>query len=1042
MLENRSTSNPRLRSLLGIVGIEPGEGLAIGLCFAQSFALGVAYFVLYTAGTAIFLTYFDASAIAYVYVIAAVLLILIGFYFNRLEQRISLSMLLLGSMGSLLLLYCLLRIGLWASASSAWASWWAFLLIVALRISWTLINLVTWALAGRLFNVRQSRRLYPIIVFGSVLAIIISGLLVQPLIALVGIPNLLWFAIGGVAATVGLLVLTMRLFQRKVATVNHQPTAHMSIGASVNTNRLSWLMPFRDRYILWMLALTVLSALSTYLLEFIFIREANSYYQDTVAYASFFSSYLGIATLFILVVSVFSGTLFERLGHRTLLWSNAAAISFFAILTLIGYLLAGQWSILFWLVVLTKLSDDVLLIATSTATRILYQPLPASQRVWVQTVLESMVSPAAIGLVGLFLLSMQLIGELSTSQLLLILIILTLGWSYASTKVYDTYRIALRKALSNRRIVSSDPDETTADHTQVLLEGLQSANPGTVLYSLNALFNAKSADGGATSRLLGRKDAGVLCQRLPALLSHPAEAVRLELAQRLANLDWIMTELRSKEVPSWIPILQERLQVESSNQIRAVLCQSLIAQAEAEGDDQLIEIATQYLSSADSELRNGAVVGLLRHGGIQGVLVAGPRLLAFAQSTVATERALAAQLVGEVGDARFFQPLVPLLTDEKNSVRRAALQAAGRVRNMALWPKVAEALAEQATRRSAAQALLLGSTDVLPSMANQFYHMDQNSEMQATLARVVGQIGAAPDLNDAEKGSAAHLLWQWATRIENARLVQAEIWCGLRRSRVEAKDEEMHIARDRIERELAHVSWLLGAWMAVNQSHREGRDGEERDDAPISISTADSLLGAALVNELNLSRKMLFDLLALLGNRSLLTQVRRILERYAFNLEGTPPNKSLPNQAMDSHSANSTQPDNEEQFAYAQEVLDDLLPPDLKTHLIPILSGKLDEGQRESLQEVFPSPAIGYAGWLVKLVNSSDAQLMPWTKACTIFVAKQRIHAQQSIPVNQSSHAVETPLRIPEPKQLALTDAIKAHQKSQHLLIRETARWE
>lgn len=106
--------------------------------------------------------------------------------------------------------------------------------------------------------------------------------------------------------------------------------------------------------------------------------------------------------------------------------ANSAVVTSLALLLLIIQLFFDQLPILFWLVVVTKVSDDVLAVSINSAsTRILLQPLPIQLRVSVQAVLESIVVPASIGLVGLLIL-VQFIGDISPRQSVLVLVLLSL----------------------------------------------------------------------------------------------------------------------------------------------------------------------------------------------------------------------------------------------------------------------------------------------------------------------------------------------------------------------------------------------------------------------------------------------------------------------------------------------------------------------------------------------------------------------------------------------------------------------------------------
>ena len=110
------------------------------------------------------------------------------------------------------------------------------------------------------------------------------------------------------------------------------------------------------------------------------------------------------------------------------------------------------------------------------------------------------------------------------------------------------------------------------------------------------------------------------------------------------------------------------------------------------GEPEVLEEVSAYLDNPEPPVKKGAIVGLLYSGGIGGVLAAGYSLLQLASSQEPEERLLAAQVLGDAGIAGFHRPLVPLLRDEDYHVQRAALRAAGRLKNPKLWPHVLDCL--------------------------------------------------------------------------------------------------------------------------------------------------------------------------------------------------------------------------------------------------------------------------------------------------------------------------------------------------------------
>ncbi|MBK8434610.1 MAG: HEAT repeat domain-containing protein [Chloroflexi bacterium] len=93
---------------------------------------------------------------------------------------------------------------------------------------------------------------------------------------------------------------------------------------------------------------------------------------------------------------------------------------------------------------------------------------------------------------------------------------------------------------------------------------------------------------------------------------------------------------------------------------------------------------------------------------MEGVLLAGERILQLAQSAEPAPRQLAAHIMGEIGLRQFYRPLVPLLRDENHDVRREALLAAPKVGHDRLWAGVLANLDQVGLRVAAMNALVQG----------------------------------------------------------------------------------------------------------------------------------------------------------------------------------------------------------------------------------------------------------------------------------------------------------------------------------------------
>jgi HEAT repeat protein len=376
------------------------------------------------------------------------------------------------------------------------------------------------------------------------------------------------------------------------------------------------------------------------------------------------------------------------------------------------------------------------------------------------------------------------------------------------------------------------------------------------------------------------------------------------------------------------------------------------------GGSDACEAVIGYLDDPKPLVRQGAMVGLLRSGGIEGVLAAGQQLLRMVESPQPSEREMAAQVLGEVGVGGYYQPLVPLLRDRDGRVRRSALMAAGQIKNVQLWPLVIEKLASPAERRVAAAALVAGGESALPPVTAAFDWEEQPPEVRAQLARACGRIGG--------EQATACLVGHMAHPDDG---VRSEVLRGLHCCGYQAPPEEAPLVQDQIRAETALSAGTLALQVGVG-------DGD-----------AWALLHAALGERLAHSRARLFFLLSFLYDRRVVLQARD--------------NLSLPSA---------------EKRAYALEVLDVLLSPDLKAQVFPLLSDSAPAQKLQQLKPEYPQPHWDRTRCLEEIMIAAPGRFSTWTRACALYAVA----------------------RLPAP---ALRERVIAAQSAAEPLVRETATW-
>ncbi len=805
-----------LSKVAALLSIRPGEGRLAGLMLLNSFLIQLPTLFIGTASYTLFLSEFGAEGLPYVYMGNALILPLVGLLYAKLENRFSLAHLLLANIGLMLLAVAAFRWGLGLSA----AKWLIFAFVIFYDIIRVLCNLEFLGLSGRLFDVRQGKRLFGLIGSAGMIAAISGGVLTPWLVSLLGIANLLFLAIAGLLATLVLLLYMTRLYANRLAaapTDTGDPVEH----ASTRTASL------KSRYIILLFTLLVISVLSYYFLDNAFYALTEVQYPTEEQLAGFIGVFGALSSGVTMVSQIFlTGWLVNRYGLLAgLMLLPLVDACGIAAIAITGTFL-GASSGVFWIMVVTKLVDESWWVALhQPVLQILYQPLPPQQRLRVQTVSESTVQPLANGAAGLILLFLS--GAVHIAYALLFILA---AWLGVALLLGREYPLKVRQALVKRTLGGGSAFRPDRSSLAILEQGLTSPQAGAVLYTLD---------------LLAEVAPEKLPTALPPLLEHHAPEVRLEALRRIERLG----------LTSALPAVREGVKTEGSLAVQGASLRTLAALSSAE----LLDEVYPYLDHPNPRLRQDAIVGLLRSGDLAGVLVAGEALTGWINSPEPALREFAAQALGEAGITTFYRPLLKLLQDENPGVQRAALAAAGKVKHPKLWPVVVKSLASARLRMAAIPALVAGGEAVLPELALLLAEpgpgvprlSGQERRTVTRLARICGRIGGA---------QAIALLRRQLNFPDVA--VRTHVLAALNRCGYRATAHEAVHVQQEIRAEAAEAAWTLAACL----------DFEANPE--LAAHPAISLLNAALTDHLAQNRKRLFGWLSFIYEPGLMRQVQ------------------------------------------------------------------------------------------------------------------------------------------------------------------------
>ncbi|VAW38172.1 hypothetical protein MNBD_CHLOROFLEXI01-329, partial [hydrothermal vent metagenome] len=677
---------------------------ALQLLASQSFLAGFTLALLYAVSYTRFLLDFGEESLPQAYVVSAVFVPVISLLYNRYAQR--------GSQRRLLLtvtpIICAIYLISWLTASTGTVRWISFALLVIFNTLFVFQVVIITLQATRLFDIRQMKTSYPLILASQTGAVIFGGLSVTLLTDIIGgVTNLLLIC----------LLLSFLQFVMTWVTMNNFPREFSKHGDKKSNATLRDVLaqPYARNIFLY----RFFSGFGTELIIIIFIGQAARRFQTADSLATFFGNFMAAGTfLTLLFLLLAAGRLLKRFGLSFGIMGNPV-LAGLLILTLFLTQLSGSslTTLVFVLAAVARILDFVFSVSvTEPSMKTMYQALPEQNRSALVTVIETVSIPLGYGVVGGSLLLFRAFNLSSDVFILTYTMLVCVIWTLLGWRTYRLYKTTLLDKLSHRTLGQVDLTIDDPDTMATVHKLANSDNPAQVRLALNLLDQAEHPTyKPLLLTLAGHKHAPVQLEAITRLENHPTLAV---------------------DIP-----FNTYLNEQNAASIRAATLQTFLAT----GSAAALESGAASLESYEPELRRAALVGLLRYGGIAGHVRAGQFLLTLTESRSEADQLLLAQTLAAFDNHNFYQPLPKLLASESVEVRLFALQAAGKVCHPSLLPAVIAQLDTVETRSTAVNTLTAYETAVLPYVESALTHNELSLSSRLRLIRLSGALanGAA-----------------------------------------------------------------------------------------------------------------------------------------------------------------------------------------------------------------------------------------------------------------------------------------------------------
>ena len=889
------------RLALVLFPVRPGERRLTAVLFFHSlFAVG-SFLTGRSVRDVLFLAHGDRAQLPWMYVASAAAVTAVGLLYARFAGRVRRDWM---AAGTAVLFALLFALG-WRLERGG-APWIYGGLYVAVEVMGALVLMQFWTLANEIFHAREAKRLYGLIGSGGTLANIVVGLASARMATAYGASSLLLLCAWLLATTAVASYFAGRLGRQRV----FARAAAGKVAVEKRTGGASRV--FGSPHLRTVAGLAAVTYFTTTLVDFEFkVVAAEAYPKDQLA--AWFGYFYAVVGALALGLQLFgTGRLLQRAGV-----TGALAVLPASLLLGSGWLAAAP---LISAAAFTKGADTLFRYSVNDATtQLLYLPVPAGARASAKAFIDGVVKPLFIGLAGLALIGYRAWFHADPSHLALASLALCAAWLGLVGTQRSHYVRTLHDTLRSRRAESGNRARVQdGASSAVMNRALESDDAREVLNALELLPQLDDID---------------LDSKVERLLDHPLPEIRLRALDYYAHrqtLRFANSIFRKFE--------------DQDPRVRARAIDAFCAM----GRDRAVRSVRMYLQDGDPGIRAAAVVGMIRYGGLDGVLVAAEALKGLIAHPDAAMRQHAAKVLGAIGVRNFYQPVIELLGDRDARVRREAVHTAGLLQAQEFIQPLVQRLRSHETAREAVEALCAYGERLVPTLARVLANRAEHPVVRRGVARVLGRLGT---------GSAAEVICRHLDEHDEelrARLYRALVRCT-RNQRGLALDRDA--VKAALDRELAHAYATL--WTA--ELLRLGSATVTDSTTPrAGLSAATAMLGGALAEDVLATEERIFLLLAVLYPDA-------DMERIWTGIR-------------DAGAADALR-----KRVNAVELLDNLLDRHTRRRLLPLLDDSPRDAKLRAAAEQFPAPTDPPEGLVAALCRYES----PWVRACAAWFARE-----------------------------------------------------
>ncbi|HEX2920081.1 MAG TPA: Npt1/Npt2 family nucleotide transporter [Bacteroidales bacterium] len=432
--------------LFALLGVESGEESMVSWLLMQSVFIGIFFGAFDISAHSLFLSIFDEKMMARGYVVSGIAGIILTSLYTGLQTKMKFRFFSVINLFAVTVFTLLLWIAL-LFTSAKWVVFLVFIMLGPLNI---LAALGFWGTAGRLFSLRQGKRLFGLVDSGLIVGVIISCYAVPVVLSFnFASRNILLISASSVLAATFIQIIIGAKYR-----IESQKTEKTENSKDSNKSVFSILL--KDRYTVVMAVFVALSVMTAFFIQYSFMAVTREQYTSEEDMAKFLGIFTGSMMIFTLLIKLLAFSyLIRNYGLKICLALAPLLVAVFTLIAIgigltMGYTpeASSGFLIFFLILALSRLFSKSLKDSIeSPSFKVIYQTLDEKIRYQVQSGMDGTVNEIAALTSGLLLAGLGLLSFVKLIHFSIVLQVIILLWITVAFMLYTEYRKSIRKAL-------------------------------------------------------------------------------------------------------------------------------------------------------------------------------------------------------------------------------------------------------------------------------------------------------------------------------------------------------------------------------------------------------------------------------------------------------------------------------------------------------------------------------------------------------------------------------------------------------------------